>query len=321
MSTKIDSSFFADIADTIGLGNPAIIEKDYYIVQLLKLISTLELKHHQIVFTGGTALAKSAIKTYRMSEDIDIKLVPNKAFDRLTSGGAKRKARKMGKQYIERAIAGNDTFLIKEPITVKDQYRYFSFDIRYPQEYQQAPCLRPFIKLEFIESDLLDEAKYKSIQSIYAENLKSDIEISKIACAAILETQAEKLLSMLRRTASVARNNERDDDETLIRHIYDTYHIQQAQPSNIETLGKLVKKAIKIDIERYGNQHPQMLDSPINELRYGLKILEEDNKFFERYNSYVSPMIYADDPITWGVALKVFRRLANDVLDYVEQEN
>jgi predicted nucleotidyltransferase component of viral defense system len=63
VSTKLDSSLFADVADAIGLGNPAIVEKDYYVVQLLQLISELELEHHQIVFSGGTALAKSSIKT------------------------------------------------------------------------------------------------------------------------------------------------------------------------------------------------------------------------------------------------------------------
>ncbi|MBQ0534212.1 nucleotidyl transferase AbiEii/AbiGii toxin family protein [Providencia huaxiensis] len=74
---KLDSSLFIDVADAIGLGNPAIVEKDYYVVQLLKLLSNFQFTYHQAIFSGGTALAKSDIKTYRMSEDIDIKLIPN----------------------------------------------------------------------------------------------------------------------------------------------------------------------------------------------------------------------------------------------------
>lgn len=76
MSTKFDSSLFVDVANALGLGNPAIVEKDYYVVQLLLQISALELEYHHIVFSGGTALAKSAIKTYRMSEDVDLMLAP-----------------------------------------------------------------------------------------------------------------------------------------------------------------------------------------------------------------------------------------------------
>lgn len=321
MSTQIDSSLFVDVADAIGLGNPAIVEKDYYVVQLLRLISVLELEYHQMIFTGGTALAKSAIKTYRMSEDIDIKLIPNQAFCNLTSRSAKRKARQLIKQHIESLIAQNDTFSIEEQASVKDEYRYFSFEIRYPQAHQQAPCLRPFIKLEFIESDLLNESESKSIQSIYAEVLKFDIEINKMACAAILETQAEKLISMMRRTASVARNHERDDDVMLIRHIYDTYHIQRAQPSDIKSLAKLVAKAIELDVERFGNQHQQMVKSPIDELRFGLKLLTDEPKFEERYNRYVSPMVYAEKPVSWDDALAGFKTLSNQVLDYIGQKS
>lgn len=317
MSTQIDSSLFVDVADAIGLGNPAIVEKDYYVAQLLKLISVIQLEYYQLVFTGGTALAKSAIKMYRMSEDIDIKLVPNQAFEDLTSRRTRRDARRVVKQYIESLLAENGTFSIEKQAKVNDEYRYFSFDIRYPQAHQQAPCLRPYIKLEFIESDLLDEAEFKSIQSIYAEVLKYDAEVKNIACAAILETQAEKLLSTMRRTASVARNNKRDDDETLIRHVYDTYLIQQSQPANVESLGNLVAIAIELDVERFGNQHPQMVESPIDELRFGLQRLIEDSKYEERYNSYVSPMVYAESPVNWHDALAVFTNLANEVLDYI----
>lgn len=320
MSTQIDPSLFIDVADAIGLGNPAIVEKDYYVVQLIKLISGLELAHHQLIFTGGTALAKSDIKTYRMSEDIDIKLVPKQAFHGLTSRGAKRKARRAVRLHIESLIAENAIFSLEGQTIVKDEYRYFSFDIRYPQAHQQAPCLRPFIKLECIESALLETPEPKSIQSIYAEALRSDIEVENMKCAAVIETQAEKLLSMIRRTASVARNHERDDDETLIRHIYDTYHIQQAQPANIESLSKLVTSAIAIDVERFGNQHPQMTESPVEELRFGLQLLTDEPKFEKRYNSYVSPMVYAENPVSWQYALEVFCNLANEILDWLENE-
>jgi len=316
---KFDSSLFVDVADALGLGNAAIVEKDYYVVQLLQQIAVLELPYHQIVFSGGTALAKSAVKTFRMSEDIDLKLVPKPEFVALTSRNAKRSARKNVKKLIESTLKQSKTFSIEQDPTVLDEYRYFCFDIRYPQQYQQAPCLRPFIKLEFIESELLNAPESRSIQSIYAQMLKAELEINKIACAAIIETQAEKLISMMRRTASVARNNARDDDETLVRHIYDTYHIQLEQPSDIEQLGTLVAKAISIDIERYGNQHPQMRNSPIDELRFGLQLLIDNPIFLARYNNYVSPMVYADTQVSWTKALEVFVQLSNAVLTYADK--
>ena len=104
MSTKFDSSLFVDVANALGLGNPANVEKDYYVVKLLVHLSYIELPYHRIVFSGGTALAKSSIKTYRMSEDVDLKLVPKPTFSGLISRNAKRNARKTAKQLVESTI-------------------------------------------------------------------------------------------------------------------------------------------------------------------------------------------------------------------------
>lgn len=68
---------FADVADALGIKNPVIVEKDYYAVQLIKELSSLSFEDYHLVFSGGTCLAKAHQNTYRMSEDIDFKLVPS----------------------------------------------------------------------------------------------------------------------------------------------------------------------------------------------------------------------------------------------------
>ena len=64
-----------EVADTFGISHPAIVEKDYYVVQLLKILEPLEIPGYQLVFSGGTCLEKVHQIIFRMSEDIDIKLV------------------------------------------------------------------------------------------------------------------------------------------------------------------------------------------------------------------------------------------------------
>ena len=58
-----DTSLFSDVADALGIAHPAIVEKDYYAVQLLKLLSTLEIPGYTFVFAGGTCLAN--VRGYR----------------------------------------------------------------------------------------------------------------------------------------------------------------------------------------------------------------------------------------------------------------
>lgn len=314
----LDSTLFADVAHAIGLSNPTIVEKDYYVVQLLKIIQSLELPHHQIVFSGGTSLAKSEINTYRMSEDVDLKLVPDDSFHSGLSNSAKKNLRKNIREEIEALIEQSDVFKLEESPTVRDEYRYMCFEIKYPQAYQQSPCLRPYIKLELTESGVLSTTVSRDISSLYATAIKEPAELTGFTCASIIDTQAEKIISMLRRTASHSRNIDRGDDEALIRHIYDTHHIQLAYPSDIETLATLVSKVMHADIERYGNQHPQMVEAPIEELYYALELLEADPLHQTRYVHYVTPMVYAEDKTAWPEAFHSFKSLVEQVFQKMD---
>jgi hypothetical protein len=315
----IDSSLFLDVSDTLGMGNPAIVEKDYYVVALLKLLSELPSDTHSLVFSGGTALAKSGIKTHRMSEDVDIKIIPKDLLAEV-SKTQKRKARRELHHQVFDIIHSNDLFTIESKPVIFDEYRYQQFDIRYPQAHSIVPCLRPFIKLELIETLLYDEINQRKISSLTNEVMQEAPEVETMDFTSIISTQAEKLVSMLRRTASFTRDDQRDDDPALIRHIYDTYYIQQANHADIKIVS-LVTKVIVEDIARYGNQHEEFVQNPIAELMYGLKILEENKLYEERFNQYVVPMVYGDIIVTWQDAFGVFKLFAEKVLNKISKNN
>ena len=63
-------------------------------------LSELSSNTHFMVFSGGTALAKSGIKTHRMSEDVDIKIIPKK----LLIGVSKTQKRKARKQLHQQTL-------------------------------------------------------------------------------------------------------------------------------------------------------------------------------------------------------------------------
>ncbi|MBB1409867.1 nucleotidyl transferase AbiEii/AbiGii toxin family protein [Pseudoalteromonas sp. SG44-17] len=226
---------------------------------MLKLLSELSFDTHFLVFSGGTALTKSGIKTHRMSEDVDIKIIP-KDLAANTSKTKRRKARKALHLQLIDAINSYDYFSVENAPTVFDEYRYQQIDIRYPQAHSKAPCLRPFIKLELIETLLFDNVQSRNISSLVNEITQQAPEVPLMDFSSIKSTQAEKLVSMLRRTASFARDNRRDDDPALIRHISDTYYIQQAGLANVQDVVPLVQKVIAEDITRYGNQHAEFME-------------------------------------------------------------
>jgi predicted nucleotidyltransferase component of viral defense system len=107
---QIDQNTFIEVSDALQMGNPAIVEKDYYVVALLKLLSVFSFDTHLVVLSGGTALAKSGIKTHRMSEDVDIKLIPQDIFEELSTRNDRKKARKQIYQKVINAIEDSNLF-------------------------------------------------------------------------------------------------------------------------------------------------------------------------------------------------------------------
>lgn len=312
----IDSSLFLDISDALGMGNPSIVEKDYYVVALLKLLSEFSSSSHTFVFSGGTSLVKSGVETHRMSEDVDIKIIP-KSLLMGVSRTHKRKARKELHQQLLKIINMSGLFSIENPPIIFDEYRYQQFDIRYPQAHSITPCLRPFIKLELIETLLFDKIEQREVSSLTNQLIQEKAEVKAIDFNSIESTQAEKIVSMLRRTAAVTRDNRRDDDPALIRHIYDTYYIQQANLASMEKVVSLITKVISEDLIRYGSQHKEFVHNPIEELKYGLQMLEHNSIYEARFNQYVVPMVYSRELITWRSAFLVFKSFTEKVLSEI----
>ncbi len=239
------TSLFPDVADALDIESVAIVEKDYFVVDLLRLLKEIKPETHTLVFAGGTALSKAGISLNRMSEDIDIKLVPTENF--MQNGRDKRrKTRKEIVQIITDVIHNSDIFSLdnENARITRDEYRYNEISVRYPQTFAQVPCLRPFIKLELMESTLLEHPESRDIYSLVTELTGKGTPVTAFPCATILSTQAEKLISMMRRTAAHLRNPEQQDDEFLVRHIYDNYCIVREKGVNVPVLKNFVQICI-----------------------------------------------------------------------------
>jgi len=308
------NTLFSEVADALGIESVAIVEKDHYIVELLALLKPLLFDTHQLVFAGGTALAKSGVALNRMSEDVDIKLVPGADF--LALSRSRRKAsRKAVIQSITDAITATGMFSVDDDQKVtRDEYRYNDIPVRYPQRLAQEPCLRPFIKLELMETDLLESAEARDIHSLVTEMTKTPPVVRAFPSVTVTSTQAEKLVAMLRRTAAVIRNVERFDDTTLVRHIYDTWCIVNVGNVDIAQLTAFVERTIDQDIQRYGNQYPQFCDSPVTELKLGLEELANNPVHQERYQQFVAPMVFGEQ-VAWTEAYGCFRQVALSILN------
>lgn len=306
---------FAEAADALGIGTISIVEKDYYVVELLRVLQPLQFESHQLVFSGGTALAKSGIDLNRMSEDVDINLVPNVGF---ANNSLKRRKtiRKGIVSAIQHSIENSNLFRFDAafPKETYSEYRYNCLSVRYPQTFEQAPCLRPFIKLELVETEMFQDPEPRSVTSLIFDVARIGSPVEAFPLASIASTRVEKLITVMRRTAARIRNAEREEDESLVRHIYDHFKITEASGMDDDPLIELAQATIDKDVERYGNQHPQMREAPIAELRLGLEEIGRNSIYEDRYMEFVIPMVFGANNVSWELAYQRFRESALDLL-------
>lgn len=52
----------------------SVVEKDYFVTQVIHSLSKIENEYFKLVFCGGTCLAKAHKIVSRMSEDVDFKI-------------------------------------------------------------------------------------------------------------------------------------------------------------------------------------------------------------------------------------------------------
>jgi len=75
LSDKPSTNFRA-IADFFGLVGAAPVEKDLFVVRAIAVLAAIDASPFQLVFGGGTALARAHKIVQRPSEDVDFKVVP-----------------------------------------------------------------------------------------------------------------------------------------------------------------------------------------------------------------------------------------------------
>jgi predicted nucleotidyltransferase component of viral defense system len=306
----MNKKLFIETADMLGIDYPALVEKDYYVVNLIKEIKNIKIEGYDLTFTGGTCLSKVYTKTNRFSEDIDFKMSPV---------GSLKESSKSKKRNIKEKIYENlkQTLnsLSKYKITNKNagnDYGLQFFEIDYPSEFEKQDFIRPHIKVELFESKTYDLPENHNITSLFNEVSQKNPEIINMPCSTINVIAAEKFVSLLRRTAAEIRGINKDPDVTLIRHAYDLDLILKI--GDKEKIRQLVPMIIQNDIEQFGNKDIYFKRDPINEMKTALEHILKDNNYGNRYTTFLNPLVYDPNPPTWEYIKKSLNNIASELL-------
>jgi hypothetical protein len=266
------------------------VEKDYHVVRALQAIATVRHDAFQIVFAGGTSLARAHKVVRRMSEDIDLKIIPRVEFP---SGASQRTALRALREQIIRSLTGAGFVLDRDQVRVRNEGAYCQIPLEYPRTDIAYPVLRPRIQIELTLAPLRAGLVELPISSFVSEALQSGPDIPRFPCFSIPETAAEKLVSLTRRIACDLENPGRIEfDPTLVRHIYDL-HVTRGHV-NVDEVAALAGSVATQDAETFANQYPKYTADPQAWTESAVVALETEAKFQEQYATFMRRMVYGE---------------------------
>jgi len=308
----------ADLVDAVvaekdvGGLTAAILEKDIHVTEALQTLFAIRHPHIQFVFCGGTSLSKGHGVIERMSEDLDIKVILADAHEMSRTGV--RKHLKDLKALVDTAMHDSGFEQNRSGSVTRNEYRYFATDWRYQPRYENDTSLRAHLKLEFTirtPAYPVQPAPIVALVDKFAQLPAMPIELD---CVAVEETLAEKVLSFLRRHAQHRSGNmERDGDEALVRHIYDTYCIVKTDPEYIEKAKSHFGTLVAFDVGEF-TQHGDFCRNPKACLTATIDLARTENQTQTEYQKKLLPLIYGNIKPSFADAFLVFEDTSRALL-------
>ena len=154
-------------SEKLNIRHPAIIEKDYYVTHIIHSLSGIEDEYFQLIFAGGTCLAKAHGVVKRMSEDVDFKIQLKNAAKAFSKSRLLKELKKFRLQIISSlahsgltigniAVQNEGQYLRKNKSIWKERYHKFIetmvYDITSKYEYESAMYFLEDISKNVIDS-------------------------------------------------------------------------------------------------------------------------------------------------------------------------
>ncbi len=293
-----------EVAQIKGISE-AFIEKDWFVTQIIKIISNIAFEDYNIVFTGGTALSKAQGLIQRFSEDIDFKVIAPSL-----EQFSKTKQSKILSTFKKEIILKlrNNFEINEEQITANNGNKFVAIEINYPTFFSRAEALRPHILLELNVAEVLLSPINLPVSSMINQVAKRQAEIRNIDCINPVENAADKLSAITWRIAERVRGSEGDSPD-IVRHIHDLAILKNLAMDNPK-----FPELVLFAMERDKNRSEIIKNLSAKEkLSNVLNIISSDVEYIKEYERFVSAMSYAnnDSVPTFKAALEGVGELVN----------
>jgi hypothetical protein len=238
-----------------------IIEKDWWAVQTLRLVSQMDIGKHT-VFKGGTSLSKAWGLIDRFSEDIDLAI--NREFFGFSGDISRTQVGKL-KDTSNKYITGefllslrkvfDDAGIRDVRLSVVDEKAPdddpVKIEVAYPTVTEYSAYVQPRVLLEIGSRSMMEPATVRPFRSMIGQeylNLPFADEDIHICCVNPERTFLEKLFLL---HEEHQRPKEKMKIKGKSRHFYDIYRIAQTEYADKAIADKELYKSIVAHRERF----------------------------------------------------------------------
>lgn len=300
---KLDEKLIQETSLSTGI-NPAYIEKDYYVVELLRLIASFQSDDFSVVFTGGTSLSKGFQIINRFSEDIDFMVLSKEEESRSVY-------RNFRKSLLKKIDDTGILNVSSEEMIIGNESRFFSFYVDYPKLFDDK-SLRQQVKIEISAKTIRLLPEERTIASWIDEYLDNGNSLN-INCLSPLETAANKFSAFLWRADCKDRTSDdkKKNDPTIVRHLYDLFKLQTVISNNESKFYSLISKIYDDDKNRGDKTNNLSLKEFASAT---LSKILSDSMYEKEFTDFVTNMVYKNsDIISYFVVLDNYSKLIQQI--------
>ena len=229
--------------------------EDLYVVRAIAARAAIDTAPYTFVFSGGTALARAHKLGRGMSEDVDFKIVQRLAAP-VSRSILRQQLGALRDRMTDALHAAGFVFDPHNPDRLKSRNESLYTVYELPYEASGAgEGLRPAIQAEPTYASLRQQPVVLTVSSFVAQAQGRPPEVPIIACMSIVETAAEKRVSLTRRTAmDLACLSRGESDVALVRHIYDRHQMRELIEHG--KVARLARDIAAADADHFRNQYP-----------------------------------------------------------------
>lgn len=306
-------------AERLQLTQPSVVEKDFYVTQALLALSKISNENFELIFQGGTSLAKAHRIIQRMSEDCDFRMQLKSSMN--LSKEKKRKTLRSFRHNLVATLRETGLNIADEDIRVRNEGQFMSIRARYNSIFPTATGIKPYLALEFFLANVKTQTATKQVTTLIRQTLGNKIIHPEfpINSVSVIETAAEKWVALTRRIATM-KHRQHYRDPSLVRHLYDIHSIEQNGLFN-NSFQPLVAEIVQNDREQYKNHNNDYYNNPIKEIERAIKVLGQNYEFKDNWNDFINYMVYAQQKPTYSEALATFTKRSQEALEVLDKIN